>query len=307
GGVGCVPSYPWLADSWPASNLVRNGIGKDAAANCCAVKLDVSERFYNDAGISNYIAQTEKFGTVASDGPIYSTIDSGSDEMRTFNSGFPAQPTTLYASTPVVPLAAQSQYSPDPMSGHRGGKQKLNAKPVKGPNLNWTDLLPPPPPTTQLDVYDDEEEEEEGSGDEEWCPPLPERTYLMDGQQDEEVPPPPPRGEASSPATSYGQQSTATLTPSPRDEARLAGPSVSEDIPRLHQFEIPHARLPASHCLLLLFQEISHRTGPSAQTPNTSPDPEPNPQHREGPGIRIWQRPEARAQAQPEPDTRGQY
>uniref|UniRef100_A0A4W3H5A3 Uncharacterized protein n=1 Tax=Callorhinchus milii TaxID=7868 RepID=A0A4W3H5A3_CALMI len=183
--------------------------------------------------------------------------------MRTFNSGFPAQPTTLYASTPVVPLAAQSQYSPDPMSGHRGlqpapsnpqyaqpergrpepgtksGKQKLNAKPVKGPNLNWTDLLPPPPPTTQLDVYDDEEEEEEGSGDEEWCPPLPERTYLMDGQQDEEVPPPPPRGEASSPATSYGQQSTATLTPSPRDEARLAGPSVSEDIPRLHQFEIP--------------------------------------------------------------------
>eukprot|EP00062_Callorhinchus_milii_P011231 gi/632957169/ref/XP_007894326.1/ PREDICTED: roundabout homolog 2-like [Callorhinchus milii] len=258
-----VTSYPWLADSWPASNLVRNGIGKDAAANCCAVKLDVSERFYNDAGISNYIAQTEKFGTVASDGPIYSTIDSGSDEMRTFNSGFPAQPTTLYASTPVVPLAAQSQYSPDPMSGHRGlqpapsnpqyaqpergrpepgtksGKQKLNAKPVKGPNLNWTDLLPPPPPTTQLDVYDDEEEEEEGSGDEEWCPPLPERTYLMDGQQDEEVPPPPPRGEASSPATSYGQQSTATLTPSPRDEARLAGPSVSEDIPRLHQFEIP--------------------------------------------------------------------
>lgn len=70
---------------------------------------------------------------------------------------------------------------------------------------------------------------------EEWCPPLPERTYLMENIQEEECPLPPPRNDASSPANSYGQQSTATLTPSPREEMRA-----SEDIPRLHQFEIPH-------------------------------------------------------------------
>lgn len=46
----------------------------------------------------------------------------------------------------------------------------------------------------------------------------------------EDGPAPPPRGEASSPATSYSHQSTATLTPSPRDEGRPC-----EDIPRLHQ------------------------------------------------------------------------
>lgn len=50
----------------------------------------------------------------------------------------------------------------------------------------------------------------------------------------EDCPLPPPRGEASSPAQSYGQQSTATLTPSPRDELHE-----SEEIPRLQQFDLP--------------------------------------------------------------------
>ncbi|XP_072885833.1 roundabout homolog 3 isoform X4 [Hemitrygon akajei] len=223
-----------------------------------------------EAGISNYIAQTEKFGTMISDGPIYSTIDSASDEMRTFNGAFPNQQTTLYASTPVVPLGAQNQYTTDPVNGHWGaqpgpsstqytqpergrqdaggktGKQKLNAKSVKAAPLNWTDLLPPPPPSVDVDSYDDEEELEYGPGADDWCPPLPERTYLAEGASEDEGPPPPPRGDASSPATSYGQQSTATLTPSPREEARSTGHGATEDIPRLHQFEIPHLhrRLP---------------------------------------------------------------
>ncbi|XP_078387705.1 roundabout homolog 3 isoform X4 [Cetorhinus maximus] len=261
-----VTNYPWLADSWPATNLMRNGNGKETNASSCMAKHDATERFYNDAGISNYIAQTEKFGTMVSDGPIYSTIDSASDEMRTFN----AQQTTLYASTPVVPLGVQNQYTADPVNGHWGlqpgpsnaqysqpersrpeaggksGKQKLNAKPVKAPPMNWTDLLPPPPPSVDIDSYEDEEELEYGPGIDEWCPPLPERTYLVEGAHEEEGPPPPPRGEASSPATSYGQQSTATLTPSPREEARSTGHGMTEDIPRLHQFEIPHLprRLP---------------------------------------------------------------
>lgn len=57
-----------------------------------------------------------------------------------------------------------------------------------------------------------------GSSDEEWCPPLPERTYLAGGCED--GPCPPQRNNASSPATSYSHQSTATLTPSPHEESR---------------------------------------------------------------------------------------
>lgn len=46
----------------------------------------------------------------------------------------------------------------------------------------------------------------------------------------EDGPQPPQRNIASSPATSYSHQSTATLTPSPHEEAR-----VPHDLPRLHQ------------------------------------------------------------------------
>ncbi|KAG8141445.1 hypothetical protein E2320_007068, partial [Naja naja] len=264
-------SYPWLADSWPAPNLLRNGKTKDPGMACCTGNHNVTERYYNDAGISNYIAQTEKFGTGVSDGPIYSTIDPASDDMRTFNGAF-SQHTTPYATTPVVPYGATHLHSPDEEEGQwnnepgistiqyaqpdRGrvesvakpGKQKSMGKPVKTPSLNWTEVLPPPPSANELSQYVEEEEEEEEeeeleltSGVEEWCPPLPERTYLMENIQEEECPLPPPRNDASSPANSYGQQSTATLTPSPREEMRA-----SEDIPRLHQFEIPHLprRLP---------------------------------------------------------------
>ncbi|XP_069470643.1 roundabout homolog 3 isoform X2 [Ambystoma mexicanum] len=255
-------NYPWLADSWPATNLLRNGKPKETAVNCCTGNHDATERYYNDAGISNYIAQTEKFGTTASDGPIYSTIDPTSDDMQTFNGAFSPH-TTPYATTPVVPYGGRSLHSPDveesqwiAQAGASGvqyaqpergraenvakiGKQKSMGKAVKTPSLNWTEMLPPPPSANELSLYQDDDEDEDEletiSDTEEWCPPLPERTYLMENIQEEDCPPPPPRGEASSPANSYGQQSTATLTPSPREEMRA-----SEDIPRLHQFEIPH-------------------------------------------------------------------
>uniref|UniRef100_A0A8C5GD24 Roundabout, axon guidance receptor, homolog 3 (Drosophila) n=1 Tax=Gouania willdenowi TaxID=441366 RepID=A0A8C5GD24_GOUWI len=50
------------------------------------------------------------------------------------------------------------------------------------------------------------------------APPLPERTYLVEGCED--APSPSHRNVASSPATSYGHQSTATLTPSPHEDSR---------------------------------------------------------------------------------------
>uniref|UniRef100_A0A452H7G0 Roundabout guidance receptor 3 n=1 Tax=Gopherus agassizii TaxID=38772 RepID=A0A452H7G0_9SAUR len=249
-------NYPWLADSWPAPNLLRNGNAKEPGTSCCTGIHDATERYYNEAGISNYLAQTEKFGVGTSDGPIYSTIDPASDEMRTFNGAF-SQHTTPYASTPLMPYGVPSLPSPDAEESLRSpqpgpsssqyalpersraeqvakiGKAKSMGKPVKTPSLNWMELLPPPPPANELSPYGDTWKE--------WCPPLPERTYLMENVQEEQCPLPPPRGDISSPAHSYGQQSTATLTPSPHDEMRAA-----EDIPRLHHFEIPHLarRLP---------------------------------------------------------------
>ena len=41
GGMG---NYPWLADSWPTSNLMHSG--KDSV-NCCTAKHDSAERYYN--------------------------------------------------------------------------------------------------------------------------------------------------------------------------------------------------------------------------------------------------------------------
>ncbi|KAM4015874.1 roundabout homolog 3 isoform 2-T2 [Anomaloglossus baeobatrachus] len=263
-------NYPWLADSWPATNLLRNGKPKEAAVNCCPGTHNPSERYYNDAGISNYIAQTEKFGTGISDGPIYSTIDPTSDDMRTFN-GVYSQHTTPYATTPVVPYGGQNLHSPESednawnvQAGTSGilyaqpernkaenvtksAKQKCMGKPVQTPSLNWSEVLPPPPPAEELSHFQDEDSDVEmNSETEEWCPPLPERTYLMENIP-EDCPPPPPRGEASSPAQSYGQQSTATLTPSPRDELHE-----SEDIPRLQQFDLPPhpRRMPAGTVLM---------------------------------------------------------
>nr|XP_056716013.1 roundabout homolog 3 isoform X13 [Euleptes europaea] len=177
-------SYPWLADSWPAPNLLRNGKTKEPGVALCTGNHNATERYYNDAGISNYIAQTEKFGTGVSDGPIYSTIDPASDDMRTFNGAF-SQHTTPYATTPVVPYGATHLHSPDeeesqwnaspgisniqyaqPERGRaesvsKPGKQKLMGKPVKTPSLNWTEVLPPPPSASELSQYVEEDEEQE--------------------------------------------------------------------------------------------------------------------------------------------------
>uniref|UniRef100_A0A8C4E0W5 Roundabout, axon guidance receptor, homolog 3 (Drosophila) n=1 Tax=Dicentrarchus labrax TaxID=13489 RepID=A0A8C4E0W5_DICLA len=104
-------------------------------------------------------------------------------------------------------------------------KQKPMGKAVKTPSLTWMEALPPPPPIGEL-----EQCEQDDHSDEEWCPPLPERTYLMEGCED--GPSPLQRNNASSPATSYSHQSTATLTPSPHEESRAP-----HDLPRLNQLD----------------------------------------------------------------------
>uniref|UniRef100_A0A8C4DUT2 Roundabout, axon guidance receptor, homolog 3 (Drosophila) n=1 Tax=Dicentrarchus labrax TaxID=13489 RepID=A0A8C4DUT2_DICLA len=255
---GNMGNYPWLADSWPTTNLVHSG---KEAVNCCTTNHDTAERYYNEAGISNYLNQTEKYSMGGStEGPIYSTIDATSEDLHSFPYAQHTS-TTPYASTSIMPFAnptqAQSgeqqddghwitqpgpsgaQYAqPDRCNGEESTrnmtcspKQKPMGKAVKTPSLTWMEALPPPPPIGEL-----EQCEQDDHSDEEWCPPLPERTYLMEGCED--GPSPLQRNNASSPATSYSHQSTATLTPSPHEESRAP-----HDLPRLNQLD-SHRRLP---------------------------------------------------------------
>ncbi|KAK5918727.1 hypothetical protein CgunFtcFv8_003464 [Champsocephalus gunnari] len=249
---GSMGNYPWLADSWPTTNLVHSG---KEAVTCCTANHDTAERYYNEAGISNYLNQTEKYSMGGStEGPIYSTIDATNEEMHGFTYAQHTSPIP-YASTSITPCPTHTQGSHNneqqeeghwiPQPGPSGAqyaqpdrctgkpKQKAMGKAVKTPSLTWMEALPPPPPIGELEQCepDDQPPEHEDmdiGSDEEWCPPLPERTYLMEGCED--GPSPLHRNTASSPATSYSHQSTATLTPSPHEEPR--GP---HDPPRLSQ------------------------------------------------------------------------
>ncbi|KAK4809408.1 hypothetical protein QYF61_009663 [Mycteria americana] len=206
--------YPWLADAW------RGGGGAAGAASC----LGTTERYYNDAGITRYIAQTEQFGAGSGEGPVYSTIEAGGEELRTFPRPF-SQHGTPYPGGGPQPMDAPAPQVPRGRAEH-GAKGKKLGQAVKPPAVSWTELLPPPPSASELSQCTQEEEEEEedeeeeaasGLGTEEWYP-------------GEDVP---CATAASSPAASSGCRSTATLTPSPR---------ATEDIPRLRDFDSP--RLP---------------------------------------------------------------
>ncbi|XP_062308976.1 roundabout homolog 3 [Osmerus eperlanus] len=244
---GSMGNYPWLADSWPTTNLVHSG----KETSCCTAKHDTAERYYNEVGISNYLSQTERFSTGESaEGPIYSTIDPTS-----FTSPYSPH-TTPYASTPILPPTPQAPHSPDQEGGHWAtqpgpsgaqyalpercrpesagrAKQKSLGLAVKTPSLSWAEAPLPSPEDPNPNQQEEEEDMELGSDEGEWCPPLPERTYLLEGCEDASL----PRGGSSSPAPSYSLQSTASLTPSPRDE-----PHLPHDPPQEH----PHLsrRLP---------------------------------------------------------------
>lgn len=41
---GSMGNYPWLADSWPTTNLVHTG---KEAVSCCTANHDTAERYYN--------------------------------------------------------------------------------------------------------------------------------------------------------------------------------------------------------------------------------------------------------------------
>ncbi|XP_075053190.1 roundabout homolog 2 isoform X7 [Mixophyes fleayi] len=137
------------------------------------------------------------------------------------------------------------------LSGGKGGKKKKTKnsnKSQKNNGSNWANVpLPPPPiqplPGTELEHYGIDHQEV-GYDSDGWCPPLPVQTYLHQGSDDEleedddRVPTPPVRGVASSPAISFGQQSTATLTPSPREEMQPMLQAHLDELTRAYQFDI---------------------------------------------------------------------
>uniref|UniRef100_A0A3P9A016 Roundabout, axon guidance receptor, homolog 2 (Drosophila) n=1 Tax=Esox lucius TaxID=8010 RepID=A0A3P9A016_ESOLU len=156
------------------------------------------------------------------------------------------------------------------LSGGKGGKKKKSkagAKPTKANGSNWANVpLPPPPihplPGTEMDHYPNEHHEGGGYECDGWGPPMPVQTYLHQGMEDEleeegeeRVPTPPIRGVASSPAAvSFGQQSTATLTPSPREELQPMLQAHLDELTRAYQLDVakqtwhmqggPHPPLP---------------------------------------------------------------
>ncbi|NWX79624.1 ROBO2 protein, partial [Alca torda] len=140
--------YPWLADAW-------RGGGVAGAAGC----LGTTERYYNEAGITRYIAQTEQFGAGAGEGPVYSTIEAGGEELRSFPRPFSQH------GTPYPGGGPQLMDAPAPPASRgraeHGAKRKKLGQAVKPPAVSWTELLPPPPSASELSQCAQEEEEED--------------------------------------------------------------------------------------------------------------------------------------------------
>ncbi|XP_056663251.1 roundabout homolog 2 isoform X12 [Monodelphis domestica] len=304
------PSYPWLADSWPATSLPVNS--SSSGPN------DIGNFGRGDV-LPPGPGQGDKTATLLSDGAIYSSIDFTT--KTTYNSSSQITQATPYATTQILHSNSIHELAvdlPDPqwkssiqqktdligfgyslpdqnkgnnallyipdyrmaeglsnrmphnqsqdfsttsshnssersgsLSGGKGGKKKKNKNSSKAPKnngSNWANVpLPPPPvqplPGTELEHYA-ADQQEAGYDSDGWCPPLPVQTYLHQGMEDEleedddRVPTPPVRGVASSPAISFGQQSTATLTPSPCEEMQPMLQAHLEELTRAYQFDM---------------------------------------------------------------------
>ncbi|XP_063812402.1 roundabout homolog 2 isoform X10 [Pseudophryne corroboree] len=262
------PNYPWLADSWPASSMPVNNSNNGPN--------DLVNFGCGDV-LSSAPGQGDKTATMLSDGAIYSSIDfttkSSYNCPGQIAQTTPYATTQILHSKSIHELAVDlpdSQWKTsvqqksdltglgycltDQGKGNNGGKggkkkkTKNSNKSQKNNGSNWANVpLPPPPiqplPGTEMEHYG-LDHQEVGYDSDGWCPPLPVQTYLHQGSDDEleedddRVPTPPVRGVASSPAISFGQQSTATLTPSPREEMQPMLQAHLDELTRAYQFDI---------------------------------------------------------------------
>ncbi|XP_045070638.1 roundabout homolog 2-like isoform X10 [Coregonus clupeaformis] len=261
------PGYPWLADSWPATSLPVNGGsgGPNDLSNFgrgdTSGNGDKTGTMLSDGAIYSSIDFTTKAN--------YNSPSQGSQGATPYATTQILHSSSIHELAVDLPEAqwkasiqakqemANLGYSlPDKNSCNnsgKGGKKKkvkAGAKPTKVNGSNWANVpLPPPPvhplPGTERDHYPNEHYEGGGYESDGWGPPMPMQTYLHQGMEDEleeeeeRVPTPPMRGVASSPAAvSFGQQSTATLTPSPREELQPMIQAHLDEITRAYQLDM---------------------------------------------------------------------
>ncbi|KTG06310.1 hypothetical protein cypCar_00018889 [Cyprinus carpio] len=171
-------------------------------------------------------AQADKTGTMLSDGAIYSSIDFTT--KGGFGSQSPASQATPYATTQILHSNSIHELAVDLPEAQ--WKTALQAK---------QEMAKPGLLTARQELL---QQQYDSDG---WGPPLPVQTYLHQGLEDEleeeeeRVPTPPIRGVASSPAAvSFGKQSTATLSPSPREEIQPMLQSHLDELTRAYQLDM---------------------------------------------------------------------
>ncbi|XP_043974401.1 roundabout homolog 2 isoform X7 [Gambusia affinis] len=261
------PGYPWLADSWPATSLPVNSssggpndLTKFGRGDLPTGQGDKTGTMLSDGAIYSSIDFTTKAnynspGQTSQANPYATTQILHSSSIHELAVDLPDS--QWKASLQAKQEMANLGYSlPDKNSCNNSGKggkkkkTKAGSKPPKANGSNWANVpLPPPPihplPGTEMDLYPNEHHDGGGYENDTWGPPMPVQTYLHQGMEDEleeeeeRVPTPPIRGVASSPAAvSFGQQSTATLTPSPRDEMQPMLQAHLDELTRAYQLDM---------------------------------------------------------------------
>uniref|UniRef100_A0A3Q3JZX9 Roundabout, axon guidance receptor, homolog 2 (Drosophila) n=1 Tax=Monopterus albus TaxID=43700 RepID=A0A3Q3JZX9_MONAL len=261
------PGYPWLADSWPATSLPANSssggpndLSNFGRGDLPTGQADKTGTMLSDGAIYSSIDFTTKAnysspGQTSQATPYATTQILHSSSIHELAVDLPEA--QWKASLQAKQEMANLGYSlPDKNSCNNSGKggkkkkTKAGSKPTKTNGSNWANVpLPPPPvhplPGTEMDHYPSEHNEGGGYESDGWGPPMPVQTYLHQGMEDEleeeeeRVPTPPIRGVASSPAAvSFGQQSTATLTPSPRDEMQPMLQAHLDELTRAYQLDM---------------------------------------------------------------------
>ncbi|XP_026219605.1 ig1_Robo domain-containing protein [Anabas testudineus] len=254
GGPGLLGSnmgnYPWLADSWPTTNLTHNS---KESVNCCSGKVD-SDRYYNTVGIMNYPNQSEKHSMASNDSPIYSTINTAAEDdllayYDTYSSASYNQGPDPYSSNPILSNTGLVGLEQDLdhwtiQSGQSGSeyaklqhtkkskdklvKQMSTGSSSKSAPLTWVDVLSLPLPANKdrghTKTDKDEEQQSSEEDDDDWCPPLPARTYLVDTSREE---------LSSLPCKPDELHHTGTLMCSPQREMHKASDSL-----RLQHFDL---------------------------------------------------------------------
>ncbi|XP_054649249.1 roundabout homolog 2 isoform X12 [Dunckerocampus dactyliophorus] len=262
------PGYPWLADSWPATSLPVNSSsgGPNDLTNFGRGDIpsgqgDKTGTMLSDGAIYSSIDFTTKAnynspGQTSQATPYATTqiLHSGSIHELAVELPEAQWKASLQAKQEMANLGYSLPDKNSCNNSGKGGKKKktkAGSKPVKANGSSWANVpLPPPPihplPGTEVDHYPTEHHDGGGGYESDgWGPPMPVQTYLHQGMEDEleeeeeRVPTPPIRGVASSPAAvSFGQQSTATLTPSPRDEMQPMLQAHLDELTRAYQMDM---------------------------------------------------------------------